>query len=171
MPATIKLLFDICLLRRGPEDMPASVNVLFLLIVVSILVSTYLGSVMHGYQIAASLSIVGLLVTYVFVKIILIKKSERFLQTFSAMVGVSILIDVISIPVIYPLLSEKLNGNIVGLFWLLALAIYAWFVVAYGFIVSRAISSTLGYGISIAIGYAFVSYMIFELILAGRVAA
>ncbi len=171
MSAIIKLLFDICLLRKGPEDMPASIYLMSVLFAVSLLVSTFLSSAMHGFKVAASLSIVGLLVTFVFVKIILIKKSERFIQTFSAMLGVSIIIDIISVPVIYPLLSEKLNENAAGLFWLLALAVYAWFIATFGFIISRAISSTLGYGISIAVGYALVSYMIFELILAGRVAA
>ncbi len=171
MSEIIKILFDICLLRKGPEDMPSSSILMSALVVVSLLVSIILGSVVYNYQIAVLLNIVGLLVTFAFVKILLINKSERFIQTFSSMLGVSVLIDIISIPVIYPLLSEKLDKNLAVLFWLLSIAVYGWFVVIFGFIVSRAISSTLGYGISIAVGYALVSYMIFELILSGRVPA
>ncbi|MEJ2115931.1 MAG: hypothetical protein P8X88_07805 [Gammaproteobacteria bacterium] len=168
MSAIIKILFDICLLRKGPEDLPSSFNLMFVLIVVSLLVSIVLGLAIYNYQLAVILSIVGLFVTFVFVKILLINKAERFIQTFSAMLGTSVLIDVISIPILYPLLGEKLDKNLAVLFWLLSIAVYGWFVVIYGFIVSRAISSTLGYGISIAIGYALVSYMIFDLILSGR---
>ena len=171
MSAIIKILFDICLLRKGPEDMPGSFILMSALVVASLLVSIILGSVVYNYQIAVILSTVGLLVTFAFVKILLINKSERFIQTFSAMLGVSVLIDIISIPVIYPLLSEKLDKNLAVLLWLLSIAVYGWFIVIYGFIVSRATSSTLGYGISVAVGYALVSYMIFELILSGRLSA
>ena len=83
------------------------------------------------------------------------------MQTFCAMLGAATLIDIVSIPIIYPLLSETLNENLMVIFWMLALAIYVWFVVVCGFIFSRAISSALGYGISISMGYTLVSYMIF----------
>lgn len=170
MSAIIKNLFDVCLFRKGPEDLPASSSLLQMLVVVSILVSLFLGSFIHDHQVAFILSIVGVILTFAFLKILLIKKPERFLQTFIAMLGTTILIDIISVPVIFPLLNEDLNSNLVLLFSLLALATYVWYVVVNGFIVSRAISSTLGYGISISIAFALVTYIIFELILAVKLA-
>jgi len=169
MSAIIKTLFEICLLRKGPEDLPADTSLLMLLVGVSLFVSVWLGSAVHNFQIAIMLGLVGMLFSYAFTKILLTKKPERFMQTFCAMLGTGILIDIISIPIIYPLLGERLDENSAVLFKLLALAIYIWFVVVCGSIFSRALSSALGYGISISVGYILLGYMIFELLLSGRV--
>ena len=171
MSATIKILINIILLRKGPEDLSASISLMFFLAAINLLISIVLASKIHNQTIAVSLSVVGLFMTYIFIKILLVNKPERFVQTFSAMMGVSILIDLISVPIVFPLLNENLNQNILLLFWLLATSLYVWLVVTYGFIVSRALSITLGYGISIAAAYVLVSYMIFEIFLAGRVAS
>jgi len=144
---------------------------MFFLIAISLIVSIALASTVHGQQIALMLGVIGLFITYIFVKILLMNKPERFIQTFSSIIGVSILIDLVSVPVVFPLLNENTNQNSVILFGLLASALYIWLVVTYGFIISRAISSTMGYGISIAVAYVLVSYMLVELILAGRVAS
>ncbi len=171
MSAIIKILIDIILLRKGPDALPASSSLMIILIVINLIVSTALGATVHGLQIALSLSVIGLFISYVFIKLILVNKPERFIQTFSSITGVSILMDLISVPVVFPLLNENANQNTVVLFGLLASALYIWLVVTYGSIISRALSATMGYGISIAVAYVLVSYMLFELILAGRVAS
>ena len=158
------------LLRKGPEDMPASNSLMIILAVINLVISSALASKIHSQSVAVSLSVVGLFMTFVFIKILLVSKPERFTQTFSSMMGVSILIDLVSVPIIFPLLNEDLNQNIILLFWLSATCLYIWLVVTYGFIISRALSTTLGYGISIATAYVLVSYMIFQFILAGKVA-
>lgn len=170
MSAIIKILFDICLLRKGPEDLPVHNSFIWLFVLASLVISLCLGSIIHDYQIAFILSVVGITTTFIFAKLLLIKKPERFTQTFCAMLGVSLLIDIISVPVIFPLLDETLNPTFKILFSFLAISTYVWYVMVNGFIVSRAIAVTLGYGISIVIGYALVTYMIFELILATKVA-
>ena len=168
MPDIVKTLLEICLLRKGPEDLPSQNELMMLLLGINLAVSIWLGSVIHGYQLSILLSIAGVVFSLAFIKILLLKKPERFLQTFCAILGAATLIDIFSIPIIYPLLSETLNENIVVIFRMLALEIFVWFVVVCGFIFSRAISSTLGYGISISVGYTLVSYMILELLLSGR---
>ena len=168
MSEIVKTLFEICLLRKGPEDLPSQNELIVILLGINLLVSIWLGSVVHNLQLSTLLSIIGVVFTFAFVKILLSKKPERFAQTFCAMLGAATLIDIVSLPIIYPLLSETANENIIVIFRMLALAIYVWFVVVCGFIFSRAISSALGYGISISVGYMLVSYMIFVLLLAGR---
>lgn len=170
MSALLKTLFDICLLRKGPEDLPANNSLMLMLVACSVLVSLYLGSFIHDYQIAFILSVVGVVIAFAFSKLLLIKKPERFLQTYSAMLGATILIDIITVPIVLPLLNEDLNKSLIVMFSLLLLATYVWYVVVNGFIVSRAISSTLGYGVSISIAYVLVAYMIFKLILTANLA-
>ncbi|QMU60201.1 MAG: hypothetical protein GKR92_00185 [Gammaproteobacteria bacterium] len=166
----IKTLLDICLLRKGPEDLPSDLTLMLLLIGVSLVVSFWLGSMIHDLQIAGLSSVAGLFFSFVFTKILVLKNPERFTQTFCAMLGTVTLINLISAPVIYPLSKESLGGSLVTLFALLSFALLIWVVIVYGFIFSRAISSLLRYGVAISICYALLSIIILELFLAARVA-
>lgn len=168
MSKIVKTLLEICFLQKGPEDLPSQYELLFVLLGFNLAVSVWLGSVIHGYQLAILLSIMGVILSLIFIKVLLIKTPERFVQTFCAMLGAAILIDIASVPIMYPLLSETLDENIAVIFSILSLLIYVWIVVVYGFIFSRAISSTLGFGISISIGYILLSYIIFGSLLSGR---
>jgi len=44
----IKLLFDICLFKKGPQDLPPSVWLLRLLIVIDVIVSFFNGKYPYG---------------------------------------------------------------------------------------------------------------------------
>ena len=170
MSEIVKTLLDICLLRKGPEDLPCDTTLMLSLIGVSLVVSFWLGLMIHDLQIAGLSSVAGLFFSFIFTKILLLKNPERFTQTFCAMLGTVTLINLLSVPVIYPLTKEGLDGNLVTLFGLLSFALLIWIVIVYGFIFSRAISSLLGYGIAISVCYALLSIIILELFLAARVA-
>lgn len=170
MSEIVKILINICLLRKGPEDLPCDRSLMLILVGFSLAVSTWLGSIIHDMHIAGISSIAGLFFSFSFAKLLLLKKPERFAQTFCALLGTVTLINLISLPVIYPLSKEDLDQNLVLLFGLLSFALFIWIIVVYGFIFSRAISSSLGYGVGISVAYALLSIIILELLLAGRVA-
>lgn len=169
MPELVKTLFNICLLRKGPEDLPCDMSIMMFLIGVSFAVSVWLGTIIYDPQMAGLSSIAGLFFSFVFAKLLLLKNPERFMQTFCAMMGTVTLINLISVPVVYPLSNEELNENLVLFFGLLSFALFIWIIVVYGFIFSRAIASTLGNGVAISVGYALLSIMILQLFLASRV--
>lgn len=168
MPEFVKTLFNICLLRKGPEDLPCDMSLMMLLIGVSFAVSVWLGVIIYDPQIAGISSIAGLFFSFIFAKILLLKNPERFIQTFCAMMGAVTLINLISVPVVYPLSNEELDENLVLFFGLLSFVLFIWVIVVYGFIFSRAIASTLGNGVAISVGYALLSIMILQLFLSGR---
>ena len=171
MPEFVKTLFNICLLRKGPEDLPCDMSLMMLLIGVSFAVSVWLGVIIYDLQIAGISSIAGLFFSFIFAKILLLKNPERFIQTFCAMMGAVTLINLISVPVVYPLSNEELDENLVLFFGLLSFVLFIWVIVVYGFIFSRAIASTLGNGVAISVGYALLSIMILQLFLSGRAAS
>jgi len=171
MPEFVKTLFNICLLRKGPEDLLCDMSLMMLLIGVSFAVSVWLGVIIYDLQIAGISSIAGLFFSFIFAKILLLKNPERFIQTFCAMMGVVTLINLISVPVVYPLSNEELDENLVLFFGLLSFVLFIWVIVVYGFIFSRAIDSTLGNGVAISVGYALLSIMILQLFLSGRAAS
>jgi len=171
MLKVVSRFFNICLLREGPEDLPFDSSLLTGLMALSLVVSFWLGSLIHDMQVAGMSSIAGLFFAFSFAKLLLLKTPERFLQTFCAMLGTVTLINLISLPVIYPLTNPDLNESLVALLGLLSFALLIWVVIVYGFIFSRAISTSLGNGISISVAYTLLSIVVLELFLAGRVAS
>ncbi len=171
MLKVVKKFFNICLLREGPEDLPFDSSLMAGLIAVSWLVSFWLGSFIHDPQVAGLSSAAGLFFSFLFAKLLLFKTPERFLQTFCAMLGTVTLINLFSVPVIYPLTNPELSESLVALFGLLSFALLIWVVVVYGFIFSRAISTTLGNGVSISVAYTLLSIVVLELLVAGSVAS
>lgn len=164
----VKTLFNICLLRGGPEELPHSYVFLSLIIVTSFVISVLIGSIVHDVKIAGLSSIAGLFFSFAFAKILLLKKPERFSQTFSAMLGADAIISIVSIPSFYSLAYLKL-GEIAEMFFSLTIfTLLVWIVIVYGYIFSKALSSLMSYGIAVSVGYALLSSMIFNLFVAGN---
>ena len=158
----VKALFNICLLRDGPEDLPCSYVFLGILIITSLVVSVLIGSIVLNVNISGLSSIAGLLFTLIFVKLLLLKKPERFLQTFSAMLGTVTIINLISLPSVYSLTYLELSVTATMFFSLTGFVLFIWVVIVYGYIFSRALSSLMCYGLAISVGYALLSFMVLE---------
>lgn len=164
----LKTLFNICLLREGPEKLPHSYVLLGLVAAISFSVSVYIGSIDCNVNFAGLSSIAVLFFSFLFTKILLLKKPERFLQTFSAMLGVDAIISTMSIPSVYSLIYLKL-GKIAQIFFSLTILCYlVWAVIVYGYIFSKALSSQMGFGLALSIGYTLLGTFIFSLFLAGN---
>ena len=163
----VKILFNICLLRDGPEDLPYSHVILSLIIVLSFIVSVSIGSIVHDINTSILSSIAGLFFTFIFAKLLLIKKPERFLQTFCAMLGTVTIINIFSLPSVYSLTYLELSETLNMFFSLTGFALFVWVVIVYGYIFSKALSSLMGYGLAISVGYALLSLILLEFILNG----
>ena len=167
MLSLVRAFFNICLLRAGPEDLPHSYVLLGLTIIVNFSISVLIGSMDHNIKIASISSIVALFFAFAFTKILLLRKPERFLQTFCAMLGVDIIISIAAIPSIYSLAFLNPGEAAESFFKLTGLALFVWVVIVYGFIFSKALSSMMGYGITISVGYALLTIMIVNIVITG----
>lgn len=168
MTGALKTLFYICLLREGPEALPYSRGLLGALIVASFAISVLIGSMIYSVKAAVLSSIAGLFVSFAFAKILLLKFPERFLQTFSAMLGTVTLINIISIPSSYSMRYLPLGNMAELLFSATGLALFVWVVIVYGYIFSKALSSAMSYGIVISVGYALLHIFVLELFISGN---
>ena len=169
MSSIVKTLINICLLRDGPDQLPASYVLLSLLVVISLVVSTLIGTFFYSLQISGVSSIAGLFFSFVFAKLLLFKKPERFMQTFTAMLGTAIIIHILSLPSVYSLTSLDLNESSKSLFSITSFALLVWNVIVYGYIFSKALSSVMSYGVAISVGYTLLSLMIVEYFIIGNV--
>jgi len=155
------LFFDICLFKKGPQDIPASSGLLFLLIPAYAGIS-FLILVLSTDAVNAILQV---LIEIAFVlgssKIILYfaKKPERFIQTVCALIATDTLISIFALPVMAALIGQ---GSALAFFSLVTLMLWHWTVS--GHIFSNALSQPFTFGLGIAFLYILVSYQVMALL-------
>ncbi|MFZ2406716.1 MAG: hypothetical protein WAW41_16400, partial [Methylobacter sp.] len=96
----IKLLFDICLFKKGPQDLAPSVWLLRILAVVDVIVSYLMVSIHADWLNSLLQAIVSvvLVVGFSWLMLYLARKWERFYQTTSALLGADAVISFIALP-------------------------------------------------------------------------
>jgi len=151
-----RVFLDICLRRRGPEDLPASAflrNVVLGLFVLTQLPVTLLAYDSPGQ---ALLTVVADLVTLLLALWALLYftgHAGRFTQTMTAVLGAGTLLTVLALPFNLASRSAATTGDPPGLASIVVLGIVLWSVVVDGHILSRALSRPFAIGFVIAAAY------------------
>jgi len=157
----LKLFFDICLLKKGPEDVPGFSALLRLLILVHVSISFIvlklnINSTDAAWQVLAEvILILGLTWPILFIA----NKPARYLQTTSALLGTDAVISFIAIPAMATLIS---HGTGLAYFSVILLMIWHW--VISGHIFSHALDKPFAFGLGVAFLYILVSYQITALL-------
>jgi len=158
----IRVWFDICLFRKGPQDLPASGFILGLSLGCYALVALLVASPSLGVMDAARLAVVdtGMLAGFVTMLLYLQSKTERINQTLSALAGSGCLMGLFALPLVLlvdPGQPADQVPALLGGFWLLLL-IWNLFVMAH--IMRHALSTSFAIGLGAAVLYALVSMQI-----------
>ena len=168
MTAVLKLFWNICLLRGGPESVPTHTWFLCVLVAAQLSFAVLmLGIVSPALPVALAFNValVNLVVTVSIVWFTLyVRRLEaRFPATLGAVAGTSLVIDVAFA------LSYSLTNGVVqqGTFW----ACWIWGVVVIGFILHRALSCKLLAGILLSFGVALISIVVGQATLGPALAA
>ncbi|WP_045223494.1 hypothetical protein [Methyloterricola oryzae] len=154
----IQLFIDICLFRRGPQDVPASQLLLGLAVLVYLTVGVVLLG-LEGMSMEAVLqALVELLILLGFVwgNLKFLRLQKRFVQTAIAMLGADALISSLAIPpVAWMAYSAGARGA-----YLLLLLLMLWHLAVVAHILRHALSRPLGVGIGLAVVYVVASYQV-----------
>ena len=148
--ALLKLLFDIVMLRRGPDDLPYSwllLNVCVALWLASLFATTaILGNFdMRDAAVAVGSAIVG--VASYSALLVALGFGRRFVQTVSALIGTGALISFAMLAVLV-LATPFAGRNIANL---LAFLLLVWSVPVKGHIIARAINWHWYAGVAVAL--------------------
>ena len=154
----IRAFVDICLFRRGPQDLPASSFLLYLTL------GTYAGSnflLALGLQApitAAMASITGtaLLAVLTLSLLYLHGRAARLRQTLAALAGTGSVIAVLSLPPIYWLSAPAGEGGR-SVPNLLVFALFVWSVVVIAHIIRHALATRLIVGLVVAMMFYWVA--------------
>lgn len=163
MLAIVHFFIDLCLLRRVPQDLPAS-TVLFGLV----LVAGVLGSLLLALSAGETLGIgllqavldLGFMLVLLVAMLRLLDKSARFLQTATALVGADTLIGLLALlPLTLASGADEQSARLV-LAGFLFLALVVWSVLASGHILRHAFDLRLVQGVLLAVGYDVLAFIV-----------
>lgn len=158
----IKLLFDICLFKKGPQDLPPSVWLLRLLVVVDVIVSFLMVSLRTKWLDSLLQAIVSALLIVVFSWVLLYlgRKWGRFYQTASALLGTDAVISFFALPAMASMMIGR--GALLAFIVTMGLMIWHWAVT--GHIIRNALGQTLTFSLGLAFLYIFGSYQVMALL-------
>jgi hypothetical protein len=148
----ILFFWQMCLLRRAPQDLPASINLLGLLGALNVLVGA-VGTVDYfggpGRALTASVLDTALVSALVYATLAFARHRPRFVQTLTAVFGVGSLFGAALLPVQW----LAAGSGLMLLFGLVNLVVLGWIHVVLGHVLRHALEMDLWAGIAIAVGY------------------
>ena len=154
----IKLFFEICLLKKTPQDIPYSVWFFRMTIAIYALVSFMIIFLSAGWWSALQQVFVGIALIVVVTTIILVfaNKTARFYQTATALFGTDAMINFFAVPA----LSTIATGHAAMLSSLVLIGLMAWHWLICGHIFRHALSKNLMFGLGVALMYIVSSYWV-----------
>ena len=158
----IRVWFDICLLRTGPQDLPSSGFILGLSLCCYTLVSLLVALPSSGGMDAVLLAAVdvGMLVVFVTALFYLQSKTERIKQTLSALAGSGSLMGLFALPLVLLVNPTQPADQVPALLAVVWLLLLVWNLFVMGHIMRHALSTSYPVGLGAAVLYALVSMQV-----------
>jgi hypothetical protein len=159
----INFFIELALLRRAPQDLPASQALLLIVLVVGVAAGLLLAmtaGVGLASGIVQSLLDLGLMLGALWLALQFVAHRERFVQTATALTGIDTLITLMALLPVGLARPADADSGLLALAGLLFLLLVAWSVLATGHILRHAFGLTLVQGAAIAIGFDLLSFVI-----------
>mgnify|MGYP006423219519 CR=1 FL=1 len=163
MLVIINFFIELALLRRAPQELPASRVLFSLLLVVGLgaeLLLALTAAIGFGNGLLQSLLNLTLMLGALWVALSLFERRERFLQTATALIGVDSLITLLALLPVGLARPVNAESGLLALAGLLFLLLLVWSITAAGHILRHAFELTLLQGVAIAIGFDVLSFVI-----------
>jgi len=157
----ILLFFDICLFRKGPQDVPVSKWLLQFLVSITIAVSFLLSQLTAdtGKALLQATVEVTLIVAFSWAILLIAKRPARFLQTACALLATDAIISFFAIPAM-----ATLAGQVAGLAFLVIILLMVWHWLVSAYIFGKALQQSFSFGLGVAFLYILSSYQVMALL-------
>lgn len=159
----LNFFVDLCLLRRAPQNLPASQLLLMIVLAVNALAGIVLGMQTWagaGVAFAATLLDIGVLLGLLWVALQVRGVTPRFVQSATALLGAGTLFTLLAMP-LQPLLDTPEEIEAGALLYLLLLI---WVQLVYGHVLRHALNLNLVSGVALSLVYTFTSAVLIELL-------
>ena len=153
---------NICLLKRAPQDLPASQGLFLITLVASFTGSMLVASSGMAWPAAAQSAVLETLfmLAAIYAMLVIYGRPARWLQTVTAIAGTNTVLVVISLPLLMWLLTlreQQMDATVPSL---LFLGLVFWNLLVLGHIFRHALSTYLPVGVMTALGYYLLSIML-----------
>lgn len=161
-----RLFFDICLLKKGPQDVPDSSDVRITVFISYLLAGSVLISSGLSWSDALYQSIIETLLVALFIYVLLLFFSlpHRFKQAITAIYGSGTLITTLSIPFVFWLAALIKNEASTGVAGLAVFLIVCWSFVVMGHIIRETIQKSMAFSLLLTFCYLYLSYQVINMI-------
>lgn len=155
----LRLIWNICWLRQGPQDMPSATILVVILVAIDTVVSVLLGVAKVSLEQATRESLLSILIAIVFVKGALRIRgfSSRFNQTLSAMAGCDAMLVIMFVTLVVLLKAGILPAILFNNFSLL---LVIWMFVINVHILRNALAISIVSGILLSLAYFIMQILI-----------
>jgi hypothetical protein len=157
--SNLKALFnaaiELCLLRRGPQDLPASIHLLWLTTLLNMLAGVLMlmdGQSNIGRAIAQTLFELVMMFGTLFFALRMQGRSQRFIQSATALMLSGFLLGMLVLPLV-----SWVNQNHSIEAGMLFFAVFSWGIVVFGHILRHTFEFSLNIGLAIALFYTLLS--------------
>lgn len=159
----VRPFLEICILRKGPQDLPASGLLLGIAVCAHTLTSILLSVVtLNGWRaILAGITDTALVMVLTGTLLYAHRQKARIVQTLTAMTGTGAIITLVAIPIFNWLYNIQASGGGSPLAGLLVLGLIAWSLGISGHILRHALSIPYFLGIFIAFVFFWISHSVF----------
>ena len=157
---------EICLLRAGPQHLPAAPQFLAFMLVGYFLVDLLISRVHFGLGAAVAVSLLDVLLLAAFIQLALriVAKPERFNQSLAALAGTGQLLGLLALPFIHGLSAAQAAGDTAPVLAWAWLAVLIWSLLVLGHILRHALSVSLITGVGVGVLYSLASVMIVRVV-------
>ncbi len=153
-----KLLFEICLWKKTPQDIPYSLS-LFYLVISAFVVTSFLLLYLSADALSALLQVVTELLfslCFIYLVLSLTGKTNRFYQTATALIGCDTLLTFFSLPAMSSVFVSP-NPSIPSII-ILGVILWSWAIT--GHILRHSLSISIFLGLCLSTAYLFLAYKV-----------
>jgi len=155
----LKVFLDICLLRAGPQDLPASHFLMWLALALHALLGVVfaLFTLPLGQALLAAATGTALLLLAIQIALTITYKPERRIQTVTALAGSELLLGLLALlPTVWFYSVDGAQARLLPS--LLSLLFIVWGVVVTGHILRHALAISQAFALMLALAYTLFSY-------------
>jgi hypothetical protein len=150
-----RAFFNICLLKKGPQDLPLSRELLTLCLLLYTAVNILLALTTTAAvrAIASGVLETALVSTLTIIILRLTRHPERWVQTLTALTGTGCILGIMALPLFAGSMFPGAGDFLQALLVILYLILIIWSLAIMGHILRHALDTTLGTGVVFAIIY------------------
>jgi len=162
----LRIFVDLCLIKKGPQDVPDSIALLKVVFFIYFLSGTLLLSSSMEFSEAIVQSFIEtlLLGLFIYLLVIFFAVKNRFNQSVIAIYGSGALITILSAPFVFLMGNMEKNDGSTGAVGLVVFLIVCWSFIVIANIIRETIQKSLGISLLLTFCYLYLSYQVIQIV-------